>query len=131
MANNTAYQMIVSRMPVIAGAALAQYDAVELNTAGKAVKAAGAGQFVGIIEYGADAADNMATAVKGAFPGVAAEVITAGAKVTVGTGETAGKFVVADTAGNVVYGTALTAADAIGDTFTVLMNDVAMVIPII
>ena len=106
-----------------------RYYGVMIDTDGKYANADGSGPFIGICQYGAAAANEMCTVVKGIFPGIATEIIAAGSKVTIGSGATAGQFAIADTAGDEVYGIAVTAAAAIGDLFTIHMLEVPMTIP--
>lgn len=88
-------------------------------------------QFVGICQYGAEKAGDMATVVKGVFPAVADGAITAGSlvKMTDSTATVNGSVyhtVAASSEGNLtaaaVIGTALTAATAKGDLVTVLIK---------
>lgn len=113
MAENTAFEAITTRSAWYAGEALAKYDAVEYGAAGKFVKATGSKPFAGIVQYGCDEADQMATVVRGAFPGVAESPVEAGDLV----GVSAGKFKKAS--GSAAVGVALTPAKAADDLFTV------------
>lgn len=87
-------------------------------------------QFVGICQYGAEKAGDMATVVKGVFPAVADGAITAGSLVEMtDSTTTVNGFVyhtVAASEGDLtdatVIGTALTAATAKGDLVTVLIK---------
>lgn len=87
-------------------------------------------QFVGICQYGAEKAGDMATVVKGVFPAVADAAITAGSLVEMtDSTTTVNGFVyhtVAASEGDLtdatVIGTALTAAAAKGDLVTVLIK---------
>lgn len=106
-----------------------RYYGVMMDTDGKYAVADGTGAFMGICQYGASASGEMCTVVKGMFPGIATEVIDAGDPVTIATGEDAGKFKIADTANDKVYGYAITAAAAIGDLFTIQIIEVPMTIP--
>lgn len=125
MAKDTAYEAITSRTAWYAGAALTKYDAVMLNAAGKYVKADGTRPFAGIVEYGCDAADQVATVVRGIYPGVANAAITAGAYLKC----VAGKWAPTATVGDVVLGVALTAATASGETVSVQMLETPFTIP--
>ena len=122
----TAFEAITTRQSWYAGEAVNKYDAVSVNTAGKLVKAVAGRPFVGICEYPASAADNMITVVKGAYPALVTENVTAGALLTLDAAAP-GKFRIADTAADVVYATALTAGVAT-DLITVLLSDVAVAI---
>lgn len=119
----TAFEAITTRVAWYAGEAISKYYAAEYGTGGKLVKATGDGQFAGIVEYGADAADKMVTVVKGVFPGVASGIITAGDKVTIDATK-AGQFKAAGV-NDVVYGIALNDAAAAGELVSVSMADVA------
>ena len=116
---NTAFEAITTRQAWYASEELNKYEAAMLGTDGKYAKADGTGQFVGIVQYGAEAADRMVTVVKGTFPALAEAAVVAGARVTLGT---AGKFVAAEAA-DVVYGVALTSTDTEG-LFTLSMAEV-------
>lgn len=122
----TAFEAITTRQSWLSGAAIDKYDAVSIHTDGKFVKAVPGRPFVGICEYGAEAADEMVTIVKGAYPALSTEIVTVGAQLTLDAAAP-GKFRVADTAADITYGTALTGAAAIGDLFTILMSDVSIV----
>lgn len=111
-----------------ANEAIDRYEPVMIDTDGKYAVSDGSGAFVGICQYGG-ASGEMVTVVKGIFPGAASEVIAAGDKITVATGDDLGTFKIADTEGDVVYGIAITAAAAIGDLFTIHMLEVPMTIP--
>lgn len=122
----TAFEAITTRASYYAAAAIAKYYAVMIDTDGKYAAADGTRPFVGIVEYGAAAANDMITVVKGTYPAIATENVTAGALMTI-DGTAAGKFRIADTTKDIIYGVALTAADA-GDLFTLQMNDVTLAI---
>lgn len=121
----TAFEAITTRQSWYAAGAISKYNAVMIDAEGKYAKADGTRPFVGIVEYGSDAEDDMITVVKGAYPALAVEAVTAGALLTISA--TAGQFRIADTAADIIYGVALTAADA-GDLFTIQMNDVTLAI---
>lgn len=123
-----AFEAIISRQSWYADAAIAAYWAVQFGTDGKLEKADGTRPFAGIVQYGSSAADEMITVVKGAYPVISTEAVTVGALLTIDSG-TPGKFRIADTAADKVYGVALTAAVNIGDTFTLSMIEVPVVIP--
>lgn len=117
----TAFEAITTRQAWFASEVLTKYEAAMIGADGKYAKADGTGQFAGIVQYGAEAADRMVTVVKGTFPALAAVEITAGDKVTIDA-TNAGQFKVA-AASDVVYGAALTDASAEG-LFTLSMADV-------
>lgn len=117
----TAFEAITTRQSWHAAEEIAKYDAVEFNEAGKYVKATGAGQFVGIAQYGAENIDDMVTVVKGTFPAVSSENLTAGDNVTIDA-TAAGRFKKADVA-DVIYGKALTGVIE-GNLFTLAIADV-------
>ena len=125
---DTAFQSITSRQSWYAAEKLDTYYAAEYDTAGQLIKATGARPFAGIVQYGCDAADQMVTVVKGSFPALGSEDIDAGDLLTVDSAA-AGKFRVADTQGDVVYGVALTSATT-GNLFTISLNDIAKTIPL-
>lgn len=122
----TAFEMITTRQSWYAGAAIAKYDAVMIDTDGKFVKSTGARPFVGICEYAAAAEDDMVTVVKGTYPATASEEIHVGDLLTI-DGSHPGQFKVADTAADIIYGVALSAAAA-DALFTIIMNDVTLAI---
>lgn len=116
----TAFEAVTSRQSWYASAKLDKYYGVQFDTDGKFELADGTRPFAGIVQYGSETANEMITVVKGDFPAVAQEAITAGNLVTIATSTDAGKFKVADTALDVVYGVALTGAAA-GELFTISM----------
>jgi hypothetical protein len=124
----TAFEAVTSRQSWYAAAVIPKYYGVQFDTNGKFVKADGSRPFAGIVQYGSEAAGDMITVVKGDFPAIAQEAITAGNLVTIATGDDAGTFKVADTALDVVYGVALTGADA-GELFTISLIPVPKTIP--
>ncbi len=121
----TAFEAITTRQSWYAGEAISKYAAVSVHTDGRLVKAVAGRPFAGICEYAAEAADDMVTVVKGSYPAIATENVTVGAMLTLDSAA-AGKFRIADTAADVIYGTAVTAADA-GDLFTIMLSDVSIV----
>lgn len=74
----TAFEAITTRQSWYATEAVEKYDLVEMGIAGKYQKAAGTGYFAGVCEYGCEAADRMITVVKGTYPVVVSEAVTAG-----------------------------------------------------
>lgn len=102
---DTAFEAITTRQAWYASEVIHKYDAVMLGSDGRYALADGTRPFAGICQYPAENKGDMCTVVRGTFPGVAAEAITAGAFVTVDKG----KFKVG-TAANAV-GIALTPAD--------------------
>lgn len=121
----SAFEAITTKQAWYAAEELAKYDAVMYGSDGKYVKADGSNVFVGIVQYGAEAADRMVTVVKGTFPAIGSTDLTAGMQVTIDA-DNPGMFIEADT-GDVVYGIALTAAKA-GNLFTLAMNDVTVTV---
>lgn len=124
---NTAFESITTRQAWHAAEVLEKYEAVMFDPDGKFALADGTGQFAGIVQYGAEAIDNIATVVKGIFPAIGSEDIVAG-PVTIAAA-TPGQFRMAvaadgETPADVVYGTALTTSDADG-LFALAMADVA------
>lgn len=118
---STAFEAITTRQAWYAAEVMGKYAAAEIGADGKYVLATGAGQFAGIVQYGAEAADRMVTVVKGTFPAVGSVAIAAGDKVTIDA-VNPGEFKLA-VAGDVVYGIALTDADA-DLLFTLSMADI-------
>lgn len=116
---NTAFEAITTRQSWYAAEEVAKYDAVEIGSDGKYQKADGTGLFAGICEYGAEAADRMITVVKGTYPVVCSEDVTAGAKLTVDA-EHPGQMMIAES--GAVYGIALNAAAA-GELTSIAMVD--------
>ena len=121
-----AFEAITTRQAWYASEVLDKYDAVMIGEDGKYAKADGTSVFAGIVQYGAESENDMVTVVKGTFPAIGSEDITAGDKVTI-DGAAAGKFKIADTAGDAVYGVALTDGKA-GNLFTLAMHEVPLVI---
>lgn len=112
---NTAFEAITTRQAWYASQQLDKYTAVMLGADGKYAKADGTRPFAGIVQYPADKAGDMCTVVRGTFPGIAAEAITAGAYVKVD----AGQFKVGDAA--TAVGIALTAATGANELVAVNM----------
>lgn len=122
---NTAFEAITSRQAWHAAEALPKYYAVMINADGKLAKADGTRPFVGIVQYGAEAADDVATVVRGSFPAIATTEILAGDLLTLDSSN-AGKFKVA-AANDTVYGVALTGATA-GNLFTIMLNEITQIV---
>lgn len=122
---NTAFEAITSRQAWHAAEALPKYYAVMVDTNGKLAKADGTRPFVGIVQYGAEAADDVATVVRGSFPAIATVEVSAGALLTLDSNN-AGKFKVA-AADDTVYGVALTSAAA-GNLFTIMLNEITQIV---
>ena len=115
---NTAYQAITSRQAFYAAAAIAKYEAVELAADGKLALAVGSLPFIGIAEYGADAADEMVTVVRGTFPGIATEDVETGDYLVIDSTKP-GKFKVAGAEATVI---GIAMSDGVtGDTIAVHM----------
>ena len=91
---STAFEAITTRQAWYASEAMDKYYAAEIGADGKYALATGVGQFAGIVQYGAEAADRMVTVVKGTFPAIGSEAIDAGEKVTLDA-LNPGQFVVA------------------------------------
>lgn len=121
----SAFEAITTRQAWYASEEVEKYDAVMFDAAGKYVKADGTGVFQGIVQYGAETANDMATVVKGTFPAIGSVDISAGDKVTIDATKP-GRFKVAAT-GAAVYGVALTDGKA-DNLFTLTMNDVPLTI---
>lgn len=119
MANATAYEMITARLSNYADTAVAKYQAVAIAADGRYTVATGTTRpFVGICQYGEEDEDRMITVVRGIFPGIAADEISAGDPVVATTG---GKFVTATT--GQVHGIALTAAGAADELVAIQILD--------
>ena len=84
-----AFEMPSKRMAYYTSAAITKYLAVQWSTAGLLEVADGTKPFAGIVEYGTENANELATIVTGIYPVVASGVITAGDYVSF----TAGKAV--------------------------------------
>lgn len=123
---DTAFEAIVSRQAWHTAAILPPYHAVMVDSDGLFNLSDGSGPFVGIVQYGAEAAGDIATVVKGSFPAIATVDVDAGDALTINSAA-AGKFKKAAQA-DTVYGVALTSAAA-GDLFTLYMSDVAIIEP--
>lgn len=119
MATTTAFESITTRLAWYANEAVAKYDAIMYDTDGQLAKADGSGPFAGICQYGGNAGD-MATVVRGIFPGVLSADGLVGAKLTIDAAA-AGKFKTA-IAGDKVCGVLLYAAKA-GDLAAISMVD--------
>ena len=133
--NDVAFELPKDRFAWYTGAVLNKYEPAVLDTAGNLVPATAtnltsSAQFMGICQYPAEKAGNMATVVKGAFPVVAKAAIAAGKLVEVTNDTTTVNdvvyHVVAESSGDLanaaVIGTALTAATAAGDLLTIAIK---------
>lgn len=119
MADMTAYEMITSRISNYANEAVSKYQAVAIDTNGNYCVADDTTKpFVGICQYGEEAAGRVITVVRGVFPGIASAAIAAGDFV-VPTAN--GQFVKA-TKGAVI-GVAMSAAAKAGELFGVQILD--------
>lgn len=133
--NDVAFELPKDRFAWYTGAVLNKYEPAVLDTDGNLVPATAtnltsAAQFMGVCQYPAEKAGNMATVVKGAFPVVAKAAIAAGKLVEVTNDTTTVNdvvyHVVAESSGDLanaaVIGTALTAATAAGDLLTIAIK---------
>lgn len=133
--NDVAFELPKDRFAWYTGAVLNKYEAAVLDTDGNLVPATAtnltsSAQFMGVCQYPAEKAGNMATVVKGAFPVVAKAAIAAGKLVEVTNDTTTVNdvvyHVVAESSGNLndvtVIGTALTAATTAGDLLTIAIK---------
>lgn len=119
MADMTAYEMVTSRISNYANEAVSKYQAVAIDTNGNYCVATGTTKpFVGICQYGEEAAGRVITVVRGIFPGIASAAINAGDPVVPTTD---GKFVKA-TSGAVI-GVAMSKAAKAGELFGVQILD--------
>lgn len=133
--NDVAFELPKDRFAWYTGAVLNKYEPAVLDTDGNLVPATAtnltsSAQFMGICQYPAEKAGNMATVVKGAFPVVAKAAIAAGKLVEV-TNDTVTVndvvyHAVAESSGDLddaaVIGTALTAATTAGDLLTIAIK---------
>ena len=133
--NDVAFELPKDRFAWYTGAVLNKYEPAVLDTDGNLVPATAtnltsSAQFMGVCQYPAEKAGNMATVVKGAFPVVAKDAIAAGKLVEVTDDTTTVNdvvyHVVAESSGDLadaaVIGTALTAATTAGDLLTVAIK---------
>ena len=133
--NDVAFELPKDRFAWYTGAVINKHEATMLDTDGNLVPATATGltdsvQFMGVCQYPAEKAGNMATVVKGAFPVVASDAIAAGKLVEVTDTTTTINGVayhtVAESSGDlgdaIVIGTALTAAAAAGDLLTIAIK---------
>lgn len=133
--NDVAFELPKDRFAWYTGAVLNKYEPAVLDTDGNLVPATAtnltsSAQFMGVCQYPAEKAGNMATVVKGAFPVVAKAAIAAGKLVEVTDDTTTVNdveyHVVAESSGDLddaaVIGTALTAATTAGDLLTIAIK---------
>lgn len=133
--NDVAFELPKDRFAWYTGAVLNKYEPAVLDTDGNlapatATNLTSSAQFMGVCQYPAEKAGNMATVVKGAFPVVAKAAIAAGKLVEVTNDTTTVNdvvyHVVAESSGDLadaaVIGTALTAATAAGDLLTIAIK---------
>lgn len=133
--NDVAFELPKDRFAWYTGAVLNKYEPAVLDTDGNLVPATAtnltsSAQFMGVCQYPAEKAGNMATVVKGAFPVVAKAAIAAGKLVEVTNDTTTVNdieyHVVAESSGDLddatVIGTALTAATTTGDLLTIAIK---------
>lgn len=76
-----AFEVITTRVAWAAAEALEAYEVAEIGVDGTFVKGTGAKPFVGIVQYGAESAGDMATVVTGIFPVMASAAVTKGDRV--------------------------------------------------
>lgn len=74
----TAFEAITSRQAWHASTPVKRYYGVMLDATGQYALANGTRPFAGIVQYGAEAAGDVCTVVRGTFPMAAAETIAAG-----------------------------------------------------
>jgi hypothetical protein len=133
--NDVAFELPRDRFAWYTGAVLNKYEPAVLDEDGNLVPATTTtltnfAQFMGICQYPAEKAGNMATVVKGAFPVVANGAIAAGSLVEVTdatiTVNDIEYHVVRESSGGMdfvdVIGTALTAATTAGDLLTIAIK---------
>ena len=133
--NDVAFELPRDRFAWYTGAVLNKYEPAVLDEDGNLVPATNTtltnfAQFMGICQYPAEKAGNMATVVKGAFPVVANGAIAAGSLVEVTdatiTVNDIEYHVVCESSGDMdfhtVIGTALTAATTAGDLLTIAIK---------
>jgi len=133
--NDVAFELPRDRFAWYTGAVLNKYEPAVLDEDGNLVPATTTtltnfAQFMGICQYPAEKAGNMATVVKGAFPVVANGAIAAGSLVEVTdytiTVNDIEYHVVCESSGDMdfhtVIGTALTAATTAGDLLTIAIK---------
>lgn len=133
--NNVAFEAPKERFAWYTGAVINKYEPAMLDTDGCIIPATAtaltdAAQFIGVCQYAAESAGDMATVVKGAFPVVAGGAIAAGKLVEITDNTTTVNGVVyhtvAESTGDltdaIVLGTALTPAESAGDLITILIK---------
>ena len=116
---STAFEAITKHLAYYTDAAIDKYFGVQWGADGKLEVADGTRPFAGIVEYGTEAADQIATVVTGIYPGIASTAnLAAGTYVKF----TAGKLVTA-ASGTTALGITLSAGTAIGDLVGVALFD--------
>lgn len=70
---NTAFEAITKRQAYYTSAKIDKYYGVQWGTDGRLELADGTKPFAGVVEYGTDGADQMATIVMGIYPCIAGE----------------------------------------------------------
>ena len=119
MAANTAFEAITKRLAYYTNAAIAKYHGVQWAADGTLELADGTKPFAGIVEYGTDAANEMATVVMGIFPGIAKEAnLAKGTYVTFEDG-----LLVKATSGTAALGITLSAGSKANDLVGVSLFD--------
>lgn len=122
----TAFEAITTRQAWYAAEKIGDHTGVQFAADGRFEKADGTRPFAGIVQYGCDAADQMITVVKGAFPAIAGDTIAAGDLVKPDS-TAPGTFVPAAST-DVAYGVALSGA-AKDELFTLATLDVPFTVP--
>lgn len=102
---NTAFESITSRSAWYTSEAIEKYRAVQWGTDGRLALADGSQPVAGIVEYGTENADELATFVTGTYPVTANGAITTGDKISFSAGK-------ATKASGTAYGIALNDANA-------------------
>lgn len=133
--NNVAFEAPKARFAWYTGDVINKYEPAMLDSNGCIIPATAtdltdSAQFIGVCQYGAETAGDMATVVKGAFPVVADAAIAAGTLVEITDNTTTVNGVTyhtvaassGDLADAIVLGTALTPATAAGDLITILIK---------
>ena len=106
MAANTAFEAITKRFAYYAKEPVSKYQAVQWSTTGDLELAtSGEGPLAGVVEYGTDKVNEMATVVTGIYPCIAAAPITKGSYIEFAAGKAKSVAI------GVAYGIALNDAD--------------------
>ena len=115
---NTAFEAITKRQAYYSAQKLDKYYGVQWSTSGRLELSDGSRPFAGVVEYGTDDAEQMATVVMGIYPCVAGEAnLAANTLVTFSDGK------VVKAASGTALGMTISAGTSVDDLVGVVLFD--------